>query len=75
MEDANDEDGFVQIVNEVLAHRNKKITTVAAHGGDMIRMIGDFVDGRGRMSNQTRWSNFVWQCLDPYINTWANKLM
>ena len=55
---AKDEGGVVQILNEVLAQRNKKITTVAARGGDMIRTIGDFVDECDRVSNQTRWLNF-----------------
>ena len=54
----NGEDGVVQILNEVPAHRNKKIATVASQGGDMVRKSGDFVDELGRVSNNSRRFNF-----------------
>ena len=56
--DTNGELCVAQIINEVLAHRNKKITTVAAQGEDMIRTSGGFSDAFDRMSNQTRRFNF-----------------
>ena len=49
--DTTDELGAAQILNGVLAQRNKKIAPVSAQGGDMVRAIGDFSDGRDRMIN------------------------
>ena len=71
MADTQGEEGAARILNGVLAHRNKEIATVAAQGGDMIRTSGDFIDERGRMSNQTRWFNFgnaAWGSIHKYTN-------
>ena len=53
LEDKRGEEGVVQILNGVLPHRNKKIATLSAQGGGMVRMSGAFVDECDRMSNRT----------------------
>ena len=68
--DTTDEEGVVQILNEILAHRNKKTPTVEAEGGDMIRTGGDSVDERCRMSNPTWRFNIckaLWESIRKYM--------
>ena len=74
MADANGAAGVVRILNEVLAHRNREISTVAAQGVDMIRLIGGPSDDFGRMGNPNRRFNFRNAVWGPRINTWATKL-
>ena len=58
MGDAKEEDSVVQILNDAIEQRKKRITTVENQGGDAIRLSGDFVDESARVSNRAKWFNF-----------------